>query len=91
MRCGSRLLAFIVDRAALCEQLESRGVDTRPISGSNLARQPAFCQVPGARVDGPLPVADAVHDRGLFVGQSHAFGEAQLGLLLDALSAAFGR
>jgi CDP-6-deoxy-D-xylo-4-hexulose-3-dehydrase len=80
-----------LDRAALCEQLEARGVDTRPISGSNLARQPAFCQVPGARVDGPLPVADAVHDRGLFVGQSHAFGEDQLGLLLDALSAAFGR
>ncbi len=76
-------------RTELCDQLESRGVDTRPISGSNLARQPAFAQVPGARVEGPLPVADAVHERGFFVGQSHGFGPAQLRLLVDALRDTF--
>ena len=78
-----------LDRAALCGRLEARGVDTRPISGSNLARQPAFSQVPGARVEGDLPVADAVHERGFFVGQSHGFGPLQLELLMDALVAAF--
>jgi len=78
-----------LDRATLCARLEARGVDTRPISGSNLARQPAFAQVPGARVEGDLKVADAVHDRGFFVGQSHAFGDAQLDLLCTALRAAF--
>ena len=78
-----------LDRAELCRRLEARGVQTRPISGSNLARQPAFAQVPGARVEGPLPVADAVHERGLFVGQSHAFDERHAAILLDALGAAF--
>lgn len=78
-----------LDRATLSKRLEARGVDTRPISGSNLARQPAFSQVPGARVEGDLLVADAVHERGLFVGQSHAFGDTQLGLLIEALQAAF--
>ena len=78
-----------IDRATLCARLEARGVDTRPISGSNLARQPAFAQVPGARVEGELTVADAVHDRGFFVGQSHAFGQAQIELLIDALGSAF--
>jgi len=78
-----------LDRATLSRRLEARGVDTRPISGSNLARQPAFSQVPGARVEGPLPVADAVHERGFFVGQSHAFGDTQLALLCEALQETF--
>lgn len=80
-----------IDRAELCRRLEARGIQTRPISGSNLARQPAFEQVPRARVEGPLPVADAVHERGLFVGQSHAFDERHLALLLDGLKAALLR
>lgn len=62
-------------RAALSAHLERIGIETRPISGSNLARQPAFARVP-ARVPETLPVADAVHARGLFVGNSHAFGPA---------------
>lgn len=80
-----------LDRATLCERLEARGVTTRPISGSNLARQPAFTRVPGARIEGPLTVADAVHERGFFVGNSHAFGPDQGRVLVDALRAAFGR
>jgi len=74
-----------MDRAQVCEGLEARGVDTRPISGGNLAAQPVFASVPGARVEGALPVADQVHRRGLFVGNSHAFGFAQGDLLLRAL------
>lgn len=78
-----------LDRATLCARLESSGVTTRPISGSNLARQPAFHRVPGARIEGPLTVSDAVHTRGFFVGNSHAFGPAQGAVLVDALRRAF--
>ena len=80
------LLPVGVDRAAVQAHLEARGIATRPISGSNLARQPAFARIPGARVAGPLVVADAVHERGLFVGNSHAFGEAHGRLLCDGLA-----
>ncbi len=77
-----------LSRAELCRRLEARRISTRPISGSNLARQPAFSQLPGVRVEGALPVADAIHDRGLFVGQSHAFGPGHGTLLAAALEEA---
>ncbi len=73
------------DRAGCMAALEARGIETRPISGSNLARQPAFARVP-ARTPVPLPVADAVHTRGFFVGNSHAFGPAHGEHLAAALS-----
>ncbi len=76
-------------RTQLCAHLEAAGISTRPISGSNLARQPAFKQLVGVRVEGELPVADAVHERGLFVGQSHAFGTDHGTLLASALLSAF--
>jgi CDP-6-deoxy-D-xylo-4-hexulose-3-dehydrase len=78
-----------LSRAELCARLEARGISTRPISGGNLARQPAAARVPGLRVEGPLPVADMIHDRGFFVGQSHAFGEGHGALLAGALRDAF--
>ncbi len=78
-----------ISRDELSAHLESRQITTRPISGANLAAQPAFERVPGARVEGALPVAEAVHERGLFVGQSHAFGESQGELLAGALAEAF--
>jgi CDP-6-deoxy-D-xylo-4-hexulose-3-dehydrase len=75
------------DRAGCMAALEARGIATRPISGSNLARQPAFARVP-ALTPVPLPVADAVHTRGFFVGNSHAFG-ADHGVRLAAALAAW--
>jgi len=78
-----------VDRQTLCAALEARGIATRPISGSNLARQPAFERVPNARIEGDTPVADAVHTRGFFVGQSHAFNHTHLERLVDGLNASF--
>lgn len=83
------LLDAEVDRASCMRHLESRGIQTRPISGSNLARQPAFERVVGARVGGPLPVADRVHTHGLFVGNSHAFGDGHGRLLKGALQEYF--
>lgn len=73
------------ERSRLTAFLESRRIATRPISGGNLARQPAVRGLPGVRVAGPLPVADRVHERGFFVGNSHAFGPAHGDLLLQTL------
>ncbi len=78
-----------IDRAGLCAVLESQGITTRAISGANLAAQPAFRDHPDVRVEGALPVAEAVHERGLFVGNAHAFGPDQGALLLRALHSAF--
>ena len=75
------------DRASLMAHLEAQKIETRPISGSNLACQPAFAHVVGARVPVPLPVADAVHERGLFVGNHHAFGVAHGERLRSAIEA----
>ena len=80
-----------VSRADLCAQLQEFKIDTRPISGSNLAKQPAFSKLPNTRVEGATPVADAVHYRGLFVGQSHAFGDDHGVLLCEALKTIFSR
>lgn len=75
-----------LSRAELMAHLESRKIATRPISGSNLARQPAFARVPGARVHGDLPVADGIHTHGLFIGNSHAFHEGHRDLLVSTLA-----
>lgn len=73
------------ERADLMRFLETRRIATRPISGSNLARQPAFSLLPSTRIPHPLPVADTVHERGFFVGNSHAFGPAHGELLVRSL------
>lgn len=72
-------------RADFMAHLEARGIATRPISGSNLARQPVFEHIRGARIAGELNVADAIHERGLFVGNSHAFHEGHAALLEKAV------
>ena len=74
-----------VSRETLMAHLQSQGIETRPVSGSNLSRQPAFSRIAGARVATDLPVADAIHERGLFVGNSHAFHEGHGELLSRAL------
>jgi CDP-6-deoxy-D-xylo-4-hexulose-3-dehydrase len=52
------------DRDGLAEWLEAHGVETRPILGGNLMRQPAFAEW----ADDHYPGADYVHDHGLYVG-----------------------
>ena len=72
-------------RSELCNLLEQDGIQTRPISGSHLAKQPAFTKLQRGHQEGETPNADAIHQRGFFVGQSHAFGEEQGALLVDRL------
>jgi CDP-6-deoxy-D-xylo-4-hexulose-3-dehydrase len=76
-------------RADFMAHLEARNIATRPISGSNLARQPAFSQIPTARISGELTMADAIHERGLFVGNSHAFHGGHADLLERAVEEFF--
>lgn len=78
-----------ISRSELCRQLESHSIQTRPISGSNLARQPAFDTLSSVRIEGELPVANSVHERGIFVGQSHAFGPEHGGYLASTLQKIF--
>ncbi len=78
-----------ISRSQLCAELESRGIQTRPISGANLAIQPAFERIPNVKVRGDLTVATAVQERGFFVGQSHAFTHVHGELLCSALREIF--
>jgi len=54
-------------KADLLTYLEEEGVETRPIVAGNLARQPVCRLYPELR-EGDLPGADAVHDRGFYIG-----------------------
>src|SRR5207249_4047580 len=56
------------DRAAMMRYLEERGVETRPIAGSNMARQPGLRRWPSRAGARRLPGAAAVLARRLFVG-----------------------
>ena len=57
---------LVDDRDGLAAHLEAHGVETRPILGGNLARQPVARA--GHFTAGDLPGADYIHDRGLFIG-----------------------
>ena len=70
-------------RHELSAFLESRKIVTRPVSGSNLARQPAAEHIPGLRLAGPLPTSDYIHEQALFIGNSQAFHQGH-GELLKA-------
>ncbi|MBM76006.1 MAG: DegT/DnrJ/EryC1/StrS aminotransferase [Proteobacteria bacterium] len=74
-----------LSRSQLCALLEADGIQTRPISGSHLAKQPAFAKLQRGYQEGITPNADAIHQRGFFVGQSHAFGEKQGTFLVERL------
>ena len=76
-------------RAELSEFLESRGISTRPISGSNLARQPAFKQIRRFRLAGELSFSDMIHRDGIFIGNSHAFHRGHGELLVRTLKEFF--
>jgi CDP-6-deoxy-D-xylo-4-hexulose-3-dehydrase len=49
-----------------CAYLEANGVETRPILGGNLARQPVAKT--GYFETGSFPGADYIHDQGFFLG-----------------------
>jgi CDP-6-deoxy-D-xylo-4-hexulose-3-dehydrase len=54
-------------KEALLEHLEAAGVETRPIVAGNLARQPV-CELFEELRGASLPGADAIHERGFYLG-----------------------
>jgi CDP-6-deoxy-D-xylo-4-hexulose-3-dehydrase len=64
--------------------LEEQGVETRPIVAGNLARQPV-CELYPELQENDLPGADAVHERGFYLGL-HPFESVRN---LDRLSEVF--
>lgn len=62
-------------RVGLCRWLELHGIETRPIIAGNVARQKAIMDCDRV-ICGPLPGADAVHDRGFYIGLA-SFDDAE--------------
>lgn len=54
-------------RQEVFEYLAGYGIETRPLVGGNLARQPAFAAFRNFTV-GALPGADCLHDLGFYIG-----------------------
>jgi CDP-6-deoxy-D-xylo-4-hexulose-3-dehydrase len=72
-------------RDDLTAHLEAAGVETRPIVAGNVTRHPAAAMFPEL-AGHDLPGADAVHDRGFYVGLHPTEDQALLGRLLDAIA-----
>ncbi|MCP1615386.1 CDP-6-deoxy-D-xylo-4-hexulose-3-dehydrase [Azospirillum lipoferum] len=76
-------------RDDLVRYLENKGVETRPVVTGNIARQPAAKLFPDLAT-GALPGADAIHDRGLYIGLSPLFTDQVIDRLLDCLQEFLG-
>lgn len=83
--------SFIVDpkapftRETFQAYLEARKIQTRPIVGSNFARQPVMRHVPH-RIAGALTNADLVHYNGLMIGNHHDVTRSQVSYLVDIIT-----
>jgi len=71
-------------RAEVVAALTAAGIESRPIVGGNFTRNPVMQHLV-AVVPDALPVADKIHDDGLFVGNHHFPVEAGIDLLHDTL------
>lgn len=73
-------------RAGFQAYLESRHIQTRPIVGSNLARQPAIKHLPH-RIASKLINADVVHQQGVMIANHHNVTISQQDYLLESIEA----
>lgn len=73
-------------RKQITTYLEDRGVETRPIVVGNIARHPVAQLFVGV-FDGDFPGADAVHDRGFYIGLSPLQSDSDMERLLECLQA----
>jgi CDP-6-deoxy-D-xylo-4-hexulose-3-dehydrase len=71
-------------RRQLVAELAATGIESRPIVTGNFARNPVIAHLDHAPID-PLPVADEIHENGLFVGNHHYDLTAELELLANTL------
>jgi CDP-6-deoxy-D-xylo-4-hexulose-3-dehydrase len=73
-------------RNELAGRLLEAGIDCRPIVAGNFTRNPVMKRLPHAALP-PLPVADELHEHGLFVGNHHFPLDRELEYLRDRLLA----
>ena len=71
-------------RAEFVEALTSAGVAVRPIVAGNFTRNPVLAHLPHVELPN-LPVADQVHENGLFVGNHHYEMNDEFTALEDAI------
>ena len=71
-------------RQKLVEKLTRAGIDCRPIVTGNFTRNPVIDHLDHAPI-GPLPIADEIHEEGLFVGNHHYDLSKELELLANTL------
>jgi CDP-6-deoxy-D-xylo-4-hexulose-3-dehydrase len=64
--------------------LESCRIQTRPIVGSNLARQPVMCHIPH-HIHGDLPNAGLIHFNGLMIANHHNITVSQQDYLVECI------
>lgn len=72
-------------RRALVEELTRASIDSRPIVTGNFTRNPVISLLDHAPI-GPLPVADEIHEEGLFVGNHHYDLSNEFSHLVNTLS-----
>lgn len=76
-----------VDRAKVVKALESALIETRPIFGGNLLKQPAFASIPH-RVHGELKNTDKIARDGFFIGCHPLLRQEELEYMVAALKKA---
>lgn len=78
--------AIDLDYRRFTAELMRHGIDTRPIVSGNMALQPAVRHFDVELSLGPFTGAQAVHERGLFIGcHAQALGEATIASLVDLI------
>ena len=75
-----------LDYRRFTQALLSGGIDTRPVVSGNMAIQPALRHLPVDLSGGPFEGAQAIHDRGLFMG-AHAkpLDDDRIAMLVDTV------
>jgi CDP-4-dehydro-6-deoxyglucose reductase, E1 len=76
-----------VSRETVVAMLEAALIETRPIFGGNLLRQPAFANIPH-RVHGTLENTDKIMRDGFFVGVHPLLGEEEMTYIFETLKKA---
>jgi len=71
-------------RRRLVSELADAGIESRPIVTGNFARNPVIAHLDHAPIEA-LPVADEIHENGLFVGNHHYDLTVELELLANTL------
>ena len=74
----------LISRNEVTRKLQALGVETRPIVAGNLTKQPVSRRFDWLRQDG-LPGANAIHDRGFYVGIHSQFHDKEIERITDTL------